>query len=132
MNNPINYEELAQAVQMKKESAPEFRAMEEGELLSHVVRERTGLGGVTTPPASHKDAQSTTTTLPEDSMLPSYAAEFSQEEKKVLENLVSLTLEKGIAAGIQEVKKDDPFFIDAYHDMLAQRLGEELRQRHLL
>ncbi len=50
-----------------------------------------------------------------------------------LQQLVDLAFEKGLLAAIEKAREaNDPYLLDALHDVLIDRLYEELITRHAL
>ena len=130
LNNSINYEALAQAVQKERAENPDAAQKSDKEILSSILarhaQEVVPVGAV---------AQTTTATsvTPSDDLLPSYAKEIPDAIKVQVEHLVMLTFEKGIVAGIAQARSlNDPFAMDAFHDALSEKLATHLKERGLL
>ena len=49
-----------------------------------------------------------------------------------VERLIKLTLEKGLASGVNFAQKEDPYILDLYHDSLADKMLEEMKSRKLI
>ena len=127
--NTINYKELAQAVQEKREQAPEQRApSSDKEVIVTILKEKTQA----IQPAAVATASDQATQKTDASYLPQYGDTMRAEDKAIAQQLVELTFQKGISHGINVAAKHGPFVIDLYHDMLAETLAEELKKRNLL
>ena len=51
------------------------------------------------------------------------------ETKLAVEELLELSLHKGIEQGLKEARKAGPFMLDAFHDALIDKLYPELQKR---
>ena len=111
---------LSQEILRRQEKAPspEFS---QREILKTVIQEKIQ---AQPSPAPTDDAQS--------SVLPQYLQEESPEVRLKVEELVEMTLHKGIDAAIAEAKKYGPFILDALHDTLTSKIYEELKSRKLI
>lgn len=61
----------------------------------------------------------------------------SDEEKKreqdMLQHLVDIAFHDGVLAAIEEARKlNEPFLLDAFHDLLVDKLRDELMMRNKL
>ncbi len=123
----INYHELAQEVNVKKEASPE---LSHKEIVSNVL-EKSGMPPMSQPitPAPSVTQSSNKN---DDSILPDYAKKSDPGIQNKIQHLVSLTLEKGLKEGINFAKKEDPFVMDAYHDSLSDVLVDEMKKRKLI
>jgi len=55
------------------------------------------------------------------------------KQQSLIQELVNLAFEDGLNAAIEKAKKmKDPYLLDAFHDLLADRLYEELVKRNKL
>lgn len=128
-NNSINYHELAQAVQKERIENPEAAHKSDKEILSSILARHVQEMSRPAPssvPASSAPAQ-------DDAHLPSYAKELPDAVKVQVDRLVTLTLEKGIVAGIDQARAaKDPYVMDAFHDALAEKLAAALKAKNLL
>ena len=102
----------------EKTPSPEFS---QREILKTVIQEKISAQPASTPT---DDAQS--------SVLPQYLQKESPEVRLKVEELVEMTLHKGIDASIAEAKKYGPFILDALHDTLTSKIYEELKSRKLI
>ncbi|OGD31902.1 hypothetical protein A3C91_00535 [Candidatus Azambacteria bacterium RIFCSPHIGHO2_02_FULL_52_12] len=56
-----------------------------------------------------------------------------KELESKLQHLVDLAFQEGLLAAIEAARKqNDPYLLDALHDMLVDRLYDELITRHTL
>jgi len=54
-------------------------------------------------------------------------------QQKYLQELVNIAFESGIAEAVEHAKKmNDPYILDAFHDLLVDKLYKELVQRDKL
>lgn len=68
----------------------------------------------------------------ESSVLPDYLQKETVEVKLKVEQLVDVAWHNGIAAAANEAKKIGPFYVDALHDALTDKLYGEFKKRGLL
>ena len=68
----------------------------------------------------------------QSSVLPEYMNSLSPEVKLRVERLVDDVFHKGLGKTIIEAKKEGPFFLDAFHDILSGRLYHEMKKRGLI
>ena len=125
-NHNINYHEIAQAVQQKREESPEFKNLSDREIISHVLQVHTGVQPQNNPVISAQ------TDNGQPSNVPGYASSADPQTKEKLEELINMTLENGISAGVNKVRGQDPYLIDLYHDALADKLYDEMKKRNLI
>jgi hypothetical protein len=131
MDNPINYEQIAQEVRERKEATPELQRAQHQEVISSMLREHRTAVSSSAPDAAtaaHTQAMADE----QHQHLPSYAGEAPADVKQQAEALVAYTLEHGIRAGVEKAAKGDPFLMDLYHDTLTEKLYEELKNRKLI
>lgn len=62
----------------------------------------------------------------------SYLDSLADDVVSTVNSLISLVPTKGIKATLKEAKKNDPIVIDAFHDVLVEKLYEELKQRKIV
>jgi len=124
----INYEELAQAVHEKKESSPQA-PLADKEALRAVLAEKSPQIDSDKPHEATGAPLSATDEKTASQDLPQYAQDVTPEIENRIHALVATTLEKGLEAGFQEASKESPFVIDLYHDMLSDKLLEQLKER---
>lgn len=56
-----------------------------------------------------------------------------KELQKKLQHLVNLAFEQGLLTAIDQARKmNDPYLLDAFHDVLADKLYQELIVQHKL
>ncbi len=66
------------------------------------------------------------------SLLPPYADDAPPEVKLEVEKLLEVALTKGVLKASEELRKADPFVIDAFHDALVGKLYPEFQRRKIL
>lgn len=66
------------------------------------------------------------------SVLPNYMVDDSPEIKLKVEKLVDGVFHVGIMKTLKIAKKEGPFFVDALHDVLSEKLYEEMKRRRLI
>jgi len=55
------------------------------------------------------------------------------EQQQHLQELVNIAFEDGLTSAIEKAKKmNDPYLLDSFHDLLADRLYKELIKRNKL
>lgn len=75
-----------------------------------------------------------TSDLPADDsgILPQYAASAPEEIRLMVEQLLDLSVHKGLINAISRARKAGPYVLDAFHDALAGKLYPELKARGIL
>ncbi|MDI6717791.1 MAG: hypothetical protein QMD86_01960 [Patescibacteria group bacterium] len=68
----------------------------------------------------------------ESKILPDYMKDSSPEMKLKVEKLLDMVFHKGIEKAVAEARDEEPFFLDAFHDALADKLYEELKKRNII
>ncbi|MCR4323026.1 MAG: hypothetical protein NUV61_02975 [Candidatus Azambacteria bacterium] len=64
---------------------------------------------------------------------PLLSEDAQKELQEKLQHLVDLAFEKGLVVAIDEARKlNDPYLLDAFHDMLTDKLYQELVAQHKL
>jgi hypothetical protein len=130
LNNSINYEALAQAVQKERAENPDAAHKSDKEILSSILARHAQ---ETVPIGTAPHATTATSASPSDDSLPSYAKEIPDDVKAQVEHLVAATLKDGIAAGIAQARSlKDPFVMDVFHDALLEKLIVHLKEKKLL
>jgi hypothetical protein len=130
MVNTINYSELAQEVKTRAEVLPET-AIDHKEITSAILREQAQVIAPTYQPQPMVVPQQKADT--QQTNLPTYSKDTPLEIKNVVENLIKLTLEKGLNDGITAALAcNDPFLLDLYHDSLTDKLVSEMKARKML
>lgn len=102
----------------KRRESPELKGRE-------LVRE--SLRSFTPPPPAGPAKPA-----PQQSVLPSYMQGEPPETKLQVEELLELSLHKGITQGLKEARKAGPYVLDAYHDALVDKLYPELQKRGIV
>lgn len=126
--NVINYNELAQEVNAKKEGVVEGKDVSHKEIISSVLAEKHPAFGAIISQTTQKQDDDQHKTI---NVLPEYAEQANQEIKNEVEKLVDITL-KNFNGGVSEAAKREPFVIDMYHDALTEKLVDELKKRNLI
>ena len=67
-----------------------------------------------------------------ESVLPSYLDDMAPEVKLKIEKLADGVFHKGLKKTLVEAKKEGPFFLDALHDVLSDKLYDEMKKRELI
>ena len=133
----INYEELAKEVIRQQETQKQEQTPQNHkEAVISVLRERTAIHQQL-PIQQAADSQQTTETIKatpsqKETNLPKYADNAPLESKQKVENLITLTLEKGLTYGVEQAAKADPFVIDMYHDALAEHIVAQMKEKGLI
>ncbi|KKS82253.1 MAG: hypothetical protein UV58_C0011G0007 [Candidatus Wolfebacteria bacterium GW2011_GWC1_43_10] len=129
MDSPhnINYEQIAQEYKERK-SSPEFEQLSSKEIISRIIKEKAGQPQQQLSSAALRTGQ----TDKSAGNLAAYAASADVNSKTKVERLIKLTLEKGLASGVNFAQKEDPYILDLYHDSLADKMLEEMKSRKLI
>lgn len=132
MVNNINYGELTQEIRRTHEQYPELATAHPKEAITKVLQERTIAMQQQAPtqPVSAPLPQTTPVHGTDD--LPEYAKNIDVHSKDIVEQLVSLTFEQGLEKGIASASSLDPFLLDLYHDSLAEKLIEDMKEKNIL
>ena len=67
-----------------------------------------------------------------NSVLPSYLENIAPELKLKIEKMADRVFHDGLKKTLSEAKKEGPFFLDALHDILSDKLYEEMKSRGLI
>lgn len=124
--------ELAKKIQEKRKILEEQNGIiEEKDLVRSAVAE-----GISRSPLSQasstQTAQKITTTASQSSGKKadvSYLDTLDEESGAEVNRLIDVAFTKGIEAAFSEVSKDEPYIMDAFHDVLVDRLYEELKKK---
>lgn len=100
---------------------PETNNLSGQEIVKRSIQNYTGTQGVPTPPPT-----------PNDSALPNYMTSAAPADKREVEHLIAMVFKDGIMAANDEAAKSSPFVLDAFHDALAGKLYDELKQRGIV
>lgn len=80
-------------------------------------------------PTSQAPSSGGATIQTNSSVLPNYLADSPIEIKFQVEKLIDLAWHKGIMTAVKEARRREPLVLDAFHDVLTDRLYEELKKR---
>ncbi|MDP3947849.1 MAG: hypothetical protein Q8Q41_04145 [bacterium] len=108
---------------IKRREAPGSRHAEGREIVMESLK------SLTPPPAAAQAQQDEDDSAREGKLLPAYMKGEPAEIKLVVEELLELSLHKGIERGLKEARKASPFILDAFHDALVDKLYPELQKR---
>lgn len=120
-------EKISKEVAERKKS-PEAEGVSEKELVKEALRPI--IEGQ--PPSSSTPAPAVAPSPSSGDVLPQYLQNSPAEIKSQVEKLVSSVFQQGLEKTVKEVKKQNAFFIDAFHDALSDRLYEELKRRKMI
>lgn len=133
--NNINLHEISQEIAKRKESNVEAQDFSDKETLKRMIKEKhEELGGsveVEKNAIELGNKEEAKENKP-DNHMPDYAKEIDEEPRKRVENLIGITLEKGLSQGLKQAQKEEPYIIDLYHDALVDKLLCELKEKNLL
>ena len=104
----------------EKRNLPEHQGLPEKELVKQVLQPI-----IKPQPTPQEPAIS-------NKILPEYLKDFPAETKLQVEQLIDLTFHQGIEKVVARAKRASPFILDAFHDALADKLYEELKNRKLI
>lgn len=114
-------ERLHQEIKEKRGDMPEKEALHEA------VRESIEAAQVSQTTASQPTAPSRQVSR----ILPTYVTQSPKEVQLAVEKLIAYAFEHGITKAVKEAKGQGPFFIDAFHDALTDKLYQEFQRRKL-
>ncbi|MGC8776014.1 MAG: hypothetical protein ACP5QN_01735 [Minisyncoccia bacterium] len=124
----INYEAIENDIKKLAEEVKRIKIKAETNHLSEQEIIKKSLSAMT-PVAKKQSPNDQSATSP----LPSYAKSFSPEIQLEIEYLLHMAFNEGITkALIQAEKSNNPAVLDAFHDALAGKLYNELKQRNIL
>ena len=127
----INLPELAQAVEQERTASFEGGELSHKEALHRVLEKKHEMPAPR--PAEGAPAPSPAISAGQtEGMLPNYASEESEQARAKVRELIDMTFDKGLAAGIRAAKAEDPAVMDMYHDALVDKLLETLKEKKLL
>ena len=110
--------DIARAIEARRETiALEHGIHDEQKIVHHVVGEELfGKQPIaqTAPAGTH------------------YLDNLSDDEKETLNHYIGLIPDRGIARAIDAVRNEQPLLIDAFHDVLADKLYTELKTHGLV
>lgn len=120
-------EKISKEIAERKKS-PEAEGLSEKELIKEALRPI--IEGQ--PPSSSTSAPTIAPSSSSGGVLPRYLENFPAEIKSQVEKLVNAVFQQGLEKTVKEVKKQNAFVIDAFHDSLADKLYEELKKRKMI
>lgn len=120
-------EKISKEVAERKKS-PEAEGVSEKELIKEALRPIIE----EQPSSSSAPAPAVAPPPSSGSVLPQYLQNSSAEIKSQVEKMVNAVFQQGLEKTVKEVKKQSAFFIDAFHDSLADKLYEELKRRKMI
>lgn len=104
--------DISRAIETRRESISSERGIKtERDIVHHVIGEE--LFGKQTTPSQEKSGH--------------YLDNLSDAEKESLNHYITQIPERGIARIIDAVRNEQPLLIDAFHDVLADKLYDELK-----
>lgn len=68
----------------------------------------------------------------EKELLPEYLEKSPKEIRLRLQSMIQETFNNGLGKTLSNVKSLDPFWVDAFHDVLTDNVYDELKKRNLL
>ncbi len=111
----------------EKRNLPEHQGLPEKELVKQVLQPI-----IKPQPTPQEPAISNQQSAISNKILPEYLKDFPAETKLQVEQLIDLTFHQGIEKVVARAKRASPFILDAFHDALADKLYEELKNRKLI
>ena len=111
----------------EKRNLSEYKELPEKELVKQVLQSLIKEPAVQSIVPSLQPTESA-----EKNFLPGYLKDFPAETKLQVEQLIDLTFHQGIEKVVARAKRASPFILDAFHDALADKLYEELKNRKLI
>lgn len=127
--------ELSKAIEAKRALLEASKGIvpESKDVVREVVRERV-YSGETAPPAPPVAAAQTDDATDDSgsSDADSYLDSLDQESIAKVNHLVELVSSEGISKSIEAAKKEDPYILDAFHDLLVDKLHNELKSQGII
>ncbi len=121
-------EELSKEIENKREVLEREKGIvEEKEILRHVVGEKLGKAETSTQEPEPSEPTSIKPARGE-----SYLDTLDEDSQGSVNELVEYIPKKGLANAIEEAKKREAFIIDAFHDVLVDKLYDSLKEKGLL
>lgn len=119
-------EQLRQNITEKKNS-PEYKNSSDKELIRQVIQPAAQKTNVSLPNVASQPND-------QPNVIPGYLQNSSDEIKKQVNGWVEKVFQNGLARTVEEIKGkyDDPFFLDAFHDALTDKLYDELKKRGMI
>ncbi|MBI5139908.1 MAG: hypothetical protein HZA94_00435 [Candidatus Vogelbacteria bacterium] len=127
--------ELSQKiVEKRKQLESKSGVVEERELPRSAIGEQLGQA-VVSPPSTSVASSS----QPKPGMVSfdpaggkSYLDYLSDESREIVTSLVSIAFDKGINEAIKVAEAQEPFILDAFHDVLRDKVFQEMKTRGLI
>lgn len=126
--------ELAKKIGEKRKILEEQKGIiEEKDLVRSAVAEGISKSPLQQTSSSSQTSRKTTATASSAKTADvSYLDMLDEESGAEVNRLIDVAFTKGIAAAFSEVSKDEPYIMDAFHDVLVDRLYEELKIRGIV
>lgn len=127
--------ELAKRIQEKRKILEEQNGIiEEKDLVRSAVAEGISKSPLSQTSSSSQTAQKAATTTASSGQKAdaSYLDTLDEESGAEVNRLIDVAFTKGIATAFSEVSKDEPYIMDAFHDVLVDRLYEDLKKKGIV
>lgn len=115
---------LMQDIKERRGGVPEKEALKAA-LREEINAEQAKIYTGVPPPASRQN------TLQPSPLLPKYVNDSPEEVRLAVEKLIDFAFHNGIRKAAKEAKGQGPFFLDAFHDALTDKLYQEFKERKL-
>jgi hypothetical protein len=137
--SPSMHESLEKDIHVLEERLQSLKTEQQKVSPREAVREHLAgriYGTATIKPAAPPATTPSVTPLPaasaDDSALPVYMKQRSDEDKFVAKKLIDIAWHKGIDVAVREAKTEGVFMLDVLHDALTDKLYEEFKRRGLI
>ena len=132
MSDQLNHNILEQDIERlsrelrEKKNSSEYKELSEREIL------KRSLGPIIQKPVLNQPVNFAPARPIQSTVLPDYLLGDPEEIKLKVEELIDMTLHKGVEKTADEAQKFGPYVLDAYHDALTDKMYEELKKRKII
>ena len=127
--------DLSKRIQEKRKILEEQNGIiEEKDLVRSAVAEGISKSPIQQSASSSQTAQKISATVASSGKKAdvSYLDTLDEESGAEVNRLIDVAFTKGIAVAFSEVSKDEPYIMDAFHDVLVDRLYEDLKSKGIV
>ncbi|MAZ40999.1 hypothetical protein CL654_02690 [bacterium] len=118
--------EISKAIEARRDNLEkEIGIVEEKEIAREVIKEKIE----ETIPSSKSSMLRTPQSTPSTDSSESYLDTLDETNTQKVVSLVEQMREKGIKKAVAEAQENDPYILDAFHDVLVDKLYDELKER---
>lgn len=117
-------EKLNKEIESKR-NLPEYKEKTDKELIKQSIRP------LIYPQNGQKSSMSDQAVV-QQAIFPKYFQDLPAETKLQIERLIDLTFHSGVEKTINRAKRASPFILDVFHDILVDKLYDELKKRKII